>query len=147
MVHQTPAERMCTLIETLDLIAHARGLRSLSSPDFCVSMVEHDRSRIDAVFRHLNAHYTEPIDQAEVARLIHMTPAAFCRFFKRMSGRTLTDYVHELRVGRACRLLEETDRPITEVCFDAGFTNGSNFNRVFLRRRGMSPRAFRKRAE
>ena len=73
-----------------------------------------------------------------------MTPAAFSRFFKRMTGRTFVAYLHRLRVARACRLLVETDAPITGVCFDAGFSNLSNFNRVFRRERGVNPGKFRK---
>src|SRR5690606_25591419 len=103
-----------------------------------------DERRIDRVWRMVSQDLTESTTQAEVATALRMTPEGFSRFFKRATGRTFVSYMHELRVGEACRLLIETDTPITDVCFAAGFGNLSNFNRIFRRLRGVSPRQYRR---
>jgi AraC-like DNA-binding protein len=80
---------------------------------------------------------------SEAAQLVHLSEGAFSRFFKTHTGKTFPCFVNELRIGRACRLLTETDETITEIAYGCGFANLSNFNRQFLRLRGMSPRSFR----
>lgn len=144
MADMTGPPRVAALLTTLDGLARSRNTQRLSDRAHALPLRDRDRRRIDRVLGHINEHYTEPLQQADVAALAEMAPAAFSRFFKRMTGRTFVAYVHRLRVARACRLLIETDAPITDVCFDAGFGNLSNFNRVFRRERGMNPLTFRK---
>lgn len=72
-----------------------------------------------------------------------MSPAAFSRYFKRIMGKTFTQFVNEVRIGNVCRLLIESDASITETAYQSGYTNLSNFNRRFLDLRGMPPRAYR----
>jgi AraC-like DNA-binding protein len=72
-----------------------------------------------------------------------MHPSAFSRFFKNGTQRTVTDYVNELRIGLASRLLLETELSILEICLRSGYENASNFNRRFREYRGMTPREFR----
>jgi len=71
---------------------------------------------------------------------VHTT---FSRFFQKNSGRSFTDYLAELRIGRACRLLAETQQPVSGICYEVGYFNLSNFNRNFLKRRGMTPSRYR----
>ena len=79
-----------------------------------------------------------------LAKSIGLSPAAFSRVFAKATGARFVDYVNNLRIGHACRMLIETDLPITEISHRAGFHNLSNFNRTFLKRRGMAPREFRR---
>jgi len=74
-----------------------------------------------------------------------MGPQAFSRFFKRATGKTMTAYVNELRVGLACRLLLETDLNALQICHRAGFNNFSNFVRQFRRRKKLTPAEFRRK--
>ena len=78
----------------------------------------------------------------ELAAHVGMNPAAFSRYFKQRTGQTLVRYVNEMRVGYACKLLQEGAPSITQVCFDCGFNNLSNFNRFFKNRMGVSPREY-----
>ncbi len=141
--HASGMRRVTLLLDTLESLARCRGGVELSSEAFADDLRVEDRTRIDRVCRFINDHYTEPITQAQAAASIHMSPAAFSRFFKRLTRKTFVDYLHEIRIGRACRALIETDQPITDVCFESGFGNLSNFNRVFKRLKGVSPRAYR----
>jgi AraC-like DNA-binding protein len=74
----------------------------------------------------------------DVAKVAGMTESTFSRFFQKNSGRSFTDYLAELRIGRACRLLAETQQPVSGICYEVGYFNLSNFNRNFLKRRGMT---------
>lgn len=145
MVEMDPARRMTTLLTTLDDLSRARGVMRLASRAQAVPPRRHDQSRIDRVLRHVNERYTQEIDQAQMAAMLHLSPSAFSRFFRRVTGRTFVDFVHHLRVNHAARLLVDTDRPITDICFDSGFGNLSNFNRRFRKRQGCSPREYRVR--
>lgn len=137
--------RILTLLQTLGALAtpSASG-RELSGLVNAAPLRQNDQRRIDVVCRLLAERYSEPIEQAEAAAAVHLSPSAFSRFFKRMTGRTFVAYLHELRIADACRRLADEERAITEVCFDCGFENVSNFNRVFRKLRGVSPRDYRK---
>jgi AraC-like DNA-binding protein len=80
-----------------------------------------------------------------VAAIAGLSPEGFSRFFRRMTGRTFVAWVHEVRIGHACRLLTTTERPVLDVALTSGFENLSNFNRIFRRLRGCTPRDFRRR--
>ena len=99
--------------------------------------------RINRCQSYVFEHLSEPIQLEDVASHMGMSPSAFSRYFKKVMGKTFSRFVNELRVGRACRLLLETDQPIAAVAFDCGFNNLSNFNRRFRELQGVNPRAFR----
>lgn len=75
--------------------------------------------------------------------LAGMTPVAFSRFFKLRTGKSLSDYIIYLRLGFAARLLVDSTRSIAEICYECGFNNLSNFNRIFKKKKGCSPKEFR----
>jgi len=77
--------------------------------------------------------------------MVGMTPVSFSRFFRLRTGKTLSDYIVEIRLGYAIRLLIDSNRTIAEVCYDCGFNNLSNFNRMFKRKKNCSPKEFRER--
>jgi AraC-like DNA-binding protein len=91
-------------------------------------------------------HMASDLSLSDVAKVAGMTESTFSRFFQKNSGRSFTDYLAELRVGRACRLLAETQRPVSGICYEVGYFNLSNFNRNFLKRRGMAPSRYRELA-
>lgn len=84
---------------------------------------------------------------AELCERAGMTESSFSRYFRRATGNTFTNFVNQLRVHKACLLLMETDRYITNVCYDAGFNNVANFIRRFLELKGMTPKEFRLQAK
>jgi transcriptional regulator GlxA family with amidase domain len=102
-----------------------------------------DQQRIDAICLYLNNHFGDEIDFGDLADSFHMDQASLCRFFKRATGRTMTAYLNELRVGAAAQLLINTDQSILEIGFRVGFGNYSNFNRQFKRIKGFGPRTLR----
>ena len=92
----------------------------------------------------INDNLTEPFAETDLARIAGLTPGAFSRGFRRHTGLALVQFVNRLRINLACQLLmNDADLRITEVCFASGFNNLSNFNRQFLRHKGMTPSRFR----
>ena len=79
----------------------------------------------------------------DLADLVGMSPVALSRFFKLRSGKTVSEYIIEIRLGHAARLLVDTTNSIAEICYDCGFNNLSNFNRIFKKKKGCTPKEFR----
>jgi len=103
-----------------------------------------DATRAGKLLRHIHDHAAERLAQHDVAQLVGMSPGAFSRFFTRHFGRPFVAYVAEVRVGHACRLLLEQDMNISEIAYQVGFNNLANFNRHFLKLKGMTPTASRR---
>jgi AraC-like DNA-binding protein len=139
--------RLLKLLEILDLLAHSKHAVPLSSKTFAPSLKRRDERRIDDVCRFIHDNIAQPIEQPEAARRAHLSVSAFSRFFKKSLGRTFSEYVNELRVGQACRLLIESDKSVAEIAFGSGFENLSNFNRRFRALKGISPRQYRGKYE
>jgi AraC-like DNA-binding protein len=134
--------RLRALLEILERLSTARDARPLSSRAFREPR-KSDMERIDRVCRWIAERFAEDVSLPEAAGVAHLSVPAFCRFFKSRTGKTLVGYLTELRIGRACRLLMETDRSVSDVGFASGFNNLSNFNRRFRALKGLSPREFR----
>ena len=144
MGRQRGLARLIELLEILRILAQAPVERALSSRAFAPPVRPADWDRIDRIRRYAAENASTPLTLPQAAAEAHLSVPAFTRFFKKSTGRTFVEYLTELRVGSACRLLVETDRTVAEVGFAAGFNNVSTFNRRFLELKGMTPRAFRR---
>ena len=105
-------------VEYLSEIAYA--------PDF-----DKDLEKINLVYEYVFEHIQNGIRQEEVAALLHMTPGSFCRYFKKKTKRSFMDYVRRVRIGLAAKMLTETDKRISQVCYESGYNNIANFNYHF----------------
>lgn len=117
--------------------------RMLASSSFANTTRNPESRRVKKVKQYINDHYAERLNLSELADMVGMAPTAFSRFFRLRSGRTLSDYITDIRLGVASRLLVDTTKNISEICYECGFNNLSNFNRTFRAKRGSSPREFR----
>lgn len=135
--------RVIELLAILDELASSREMKPLSSARFVPELKGSDQGRMEKVFRYIHANLGEVIDRDQAAAHASLSPGAFSRFFKTRTGKTLPQYVNELRIGRACSRLAEEDVKITDLALDCGFGNLANFNRQFQRVTGMTPRAYR----
>ena len=143
MVGVRGMERVVRFLEILTLLAASEECEPIAGPNFGTGTSPYDQERMDRVFQFLNARVGEVVRLSEAARIVSLSEGAFSRFFRAHTGKTFPAFVNELRIGRACHLLMEEDLNITEIAFQCGFTNLSNFNRQFLRLKGLSPRQFR----
>ncbi len=143
--HLDGADRLLTLLKILDIMGHAdkSERKILSSIEFTNRFQEKEQSRIDKVCTYINQNYKKKLKLEDVAAIANMSTTAFSRFFKKSTGKTFVNYVNELRIGWACKLLIETEMTIAEICYEVGFNNLSNFNRRFYERHKMSPRQYR----
>jgi AraC-like DNA-binding protein len=137
--------RVIGLLAILDELARSKDLRPVSSPGFRPELSADDQGRMGRVFEHIHQHLTEDISRDSVAARASLSPGAFSRFFKTRTGKTLPQYVNELRVGRACSRLAEADDKVADIALDCGFQNLANFNRQFHRLMDASPREYRQR--
>mgnify|MGYP000622129624 CR=1 FL=1 len=97
-----------------------------------------------AVYQYVEGKFREEIGLNEMAKAVNMTVPAFCRYFKRVSGKTFTRFVNEIRVVHACKLLTEKQQTISQICYESGFNNFSHFNRLFKAITGKSPSEYKK---
>lgn len=142
---KTPGvKRIGLFLELLDTIAQANDCPQISSSAFSHAPDTFNEERVNRVCRYINENLHQPITVVQAARLANLSEGAFSRFFHAHLGKTFPAMVNELRIGRACRLLTETDMPVTQVAMSCGYNNLSNFNRQFLRLKGISPRHFRR---
>jgi AraC-like DNA-binding protein len=138
-------ERIVQFLAILDVLSRSQDCRQISSAGFTAASNPFNQDRMNRVCQFINEHLNQVISLQDLARLVHLSEGAFSRFFRVHTGKTFPTFVNELRVGRACRLLVETEMNITEVALACGFPNLSNFNRQFLRLKRRSPREFRRR--
>lgn len=139
------AAQTVALLDVLQRLATDTSATAMAGHGHAPASAAAMSERIDTVCRYLQRAHTEPapLRLADVAALAHMSPTSFSRFFSRAMGRTLTDYVNQLRVDTACALLVSTDLPVIEVAARSGYRNLSNFNRRFRELKGLRPTQYR----
>ncbi len=138
--------RLSLFLQLLDVLATTDEYSLLSSDTFTPNLDDDVNRILRDVLALLASRLHEDVRLSELADLAGMTETSFSRFFKKNTGHNFVRHLGELRVSRACQLLVETDNPVTSVCGDVGYSNLSNFNRVFRELRGMSPSQYRRLA-
>ncbi len=119
------------------------GARTLATSSYAKVDVESDSRRVLKVKNYISTHYQDELRLPELAGIAGMSPSAFSRFFKLHTGRNLSEYIIDLRLGYASRQLVDTAKSVSEISFACGFNNLSNFNRIFKKKKGCSPTEFR----
>lgn len=142
-----PSKRLIGLLNTLVDLAGDKEAQVLSSLQLRPICRPAAQKKLDAICLYLNEHFEEEIDFVRLSKRFSMAQETLCRFFKHATGRTLTTYLNELRVGAASQLLMHGDDSLLDICFRVGFGNYSNFNRQFKRIRGIAPRSLRQQAQ
>ncbi|WEK20998.1 MAG: AraC family transcriptional regulator [Candidatus Pedobacter colombiensis] len=144
MYSEKPTQRLLSLLEILIKLAHSKDLKPLLSTGFSANN-NGDTERINKVFEFIIKNYTKEIYVQEIASKLNMSVASFSRYFKHHTHKTFSDYVTEIRIGHACRLLMENNFSISEISYKSGFDNLSNFYRHFKKLRGIIPKEYRSR--
>lgn len=138
-------KRIIQVLTILDMVAKSEEYECLASEGYVNSYSETDIERIDKIYQYVINNYTEKITLKEASDTVNMTPNAFCRYFKTRTQKTFTRFVNEVRIGYACKLLYNDNLSISEICYQCGFNNITNFNKNFRTFTKMSPSDFRSR--
>ena len=131
------------LMQIIKLLLHTKAIPITTAIMKPLKSVE-DSNRINVVFRYVQTHFKKKISLQKAASLIHLSESAFCKYFKKVSGKTFSSYVNDVRLSFACQLLIETDKPIAQIAFESGFESITYFNRIFLKKKSITPREMRK---
>ncbi len=136
--------KLLLLIEILDQMSLTQDYKILNASKYYLQTQKEDNDRINVIFNFVKDHFKEQITLETVAELANMTVPSFCRYFKKITNKTFTQFVNEYRITHALKLLAEQPMSITEVCFDSGFNNFSYFNKTFKEHTQKSPSQYRK---
>ena len=136
-------KKILILLEVLHGLAKAEDYTLLNVDGFAFETEPQDSAKIDIVFKHVNQNFKEHISLDEIADKVSMTVPAFCRYFKKVTGKTFTKLVNEYRIVHATKLLSESQMSITDISFECGFNNFSHFNKLFKEFTGKSASKYR----
>ncbi|MES2651111.1 MAG: AraC family transcriptional regulator [Bacteroidota bacterium] len=131
------------LMSILHDLSTSRNMRTLSDSTFSNAEFSYNSRRVEKVMEYINANFDKQVSLAEVARIASMTEVSFSRFFKSRTGISFIDSLIEIRLGHASRKLIDTTESVAEVAYNCGFNNISNFNRIFKKKKGCTPKEFR----
>ncbi len=137
--------RATWMLRLLDLLSRSGTGRVLNPAGFNVNKSPGETGIMNNIFEYIFKNFKRAISLEEVAAIIPMSASAFCRFFKSKTGRTLSDFIKEVRIGHATKLLLEGNYNVSETCYNSGYNNISNFNKHFKEIEGVSPKQFRER--
>jgi AraC-like DNA-binding protein len=141
--YKSGIEKVTGLLHILDTLSTVK-MTTLASPFFQPLKGRENEKRINIVCQYIQKHATETLTIHKAAALIHLSPSAFCKFFKRMTAKTFSDYVNEIRITNVCNDLLATDKQVAEIAYENGFETLTYFNRIFLKKKNMSPSSYRK---
>ena len=131
------------LMSILHNLSISRNMHTLSGATFNNAELSYNSRRIERAAEYMNQSFQKQITLTEVAKLANMTDVSFSRFFRSRTGITFMDSLLEMRLGHASRLLIDTTESVAEIAYNCGFNNISNFNRLFKKKKGCTPREFR----
>jgi AraC-like DNA-binding protein len=139
-------ERLIELLTIFQLLATTHEFVLLHADGTRFDFSHKDEDRINKIYTYVEKNHKKPIDIQEVADMANLTVPSFCRYFKKMTHLTFTDFVNEFRINQACKLLLNGEQ-ISDICFEIGFNNVSHFNKTFKQLTGKSPREYKKNIE
>jgi AraC-like DNA-binding protein len=137
-------KKIIHFLQAIDILSQSNEYNYLASVSFKNLYDERDTGRINKVYQFLMQNFHRDIELQEVSNLCNMTPNAFCRFFKSRTQKSLTRFINELRIGHACRLLQNEAYAVSDVCYECGYNNLTNFNKFFKHIMNKTPSEYRR---
>ena len=139
----TNYKRLLGLLDVLNMLENAKDFTLLNAEGFVLDTELEDNNRINVIFNFVKNEFKRNITLEEIANLVSLTVPAFCRYFKKTTGKTFVQFVNEYRLVHAAKLLHQKQISITDVCFESGYNNFSHFNKQFKKFTGKSPSVYR----
>ncbi|EAZ82995.1 AraC family transcriptional regulator [Algoriphagus machipongonensis] len=144
LVQLKGSSQLVQLLEILTYLSHSKDITPITNPEYINLNKESEKDRMGEVYEYVMNNYKSKITLQEVAELANLSVSAFSRFFKSRANKSFSDFVSDVRISHACKLLHEEDIHISEVCYESGFNTLSNFNKQFKDRIGKTPLNYRK---
>jgi AraC-like DNA-binding protein len=139
--------RIMLLMTILEMIAFSEEYQYLASPVFQNAINERDSERLNKVYKYVINNVHQTINLKTAASIANLSKPAFCRYFKKRANKSFMQFLNEIRIGQACRLLVNEDFSVAEICYTCGFNNISYFIRQFKKVTGFTPLSYRKKFE
>jgi AraC-like DNA-binding protein len=140
----THFDQLICLLQVFQILAKSEEAIALKTRPIASVAVLKEQRRLHIIYHFIETHYHEPINVGEVAKLSHLTTAAFCRYFKKSTHLTFTDFLNQYRINQAKKLLLQ-NKTVSEACYESGFENLSHFNKTYKKITGENPTAFKKK--
>ncbi|MEJ8844066.1 AraC family transcriptional regulator [Lacibacter sp. H375] len=144
LLNSSNAQRIILLMEVLNIIASSKDLEPLSSIGFNYDVVKDEKDRINMIYEYSLKNFKRPILLEEIAGVANISPSSFCRYFKSKTSKTYTQFLIEIRVSHACKLLIENNLSIKQLCYESGFNNFTSFHKYFKLITSKSPLIYQK---
>jgi AraC-like DNA-binding protein len=132
-------EKMLLFLKILNLMSKAVDVKTIASPGFINHFKAAEDTRLDKIYDYVLHNFQEDLAIDQVADLVSMNKSSFCRYFKRTTQKTFTDFLNEVRIGYACKMLMERKMGVLVISYHCGYNNVSHFNRQFRKKTNMSP--------
>ncbi len=144
MVYLEGLERYIELLKVFSLLMQIDDFEYLALPSSMPNSYMKDREQIDKIYEYVFQNVQLGINLDDAAKIVCMEPSSFCRYFKKKTNQTFMEYVKSVRIGIAAKLLAETDKQITQICYECGYNNLANFNHYFKLVMKKTPSEYRK---
>ncbi|WP_291781945.1 AraC family transcriptional regulator [Cecembia sp.] len=144
LVGKSGFESYLLLLEILKTIANSSDCQTITQAEYTNNNKESEKDRMRKVYEYVTENFQKKIQLEEVANLANMTESAFSRYFKSRMNKTFSEFLSDVRISHACKLLHEQDINISQVCYESGFNTLSNFNKQFKERMSVSPLVYRR---
>ncbi len=144
LLNSNGAKRIVLLLDILQLIATSTETKTICTTGLDFHFAKGEGERLNNIYQYIFQNFYNQITLEDIAKVAHISPHAFCRYFKARTKKTFSTFLLEVRTGHAAKLLAETHDPVADICFNSGFNNFSNFNRHFKAIIGRTPLAHRK---
>ncbi|MDB4560185.1 AraC family transcriptional regulator [Flavobacteriaceae bacterium] len=144
LVEKKGFKKLLVFLEILNILSKTSDYTILNVDGYAVETELQDSSKLDIIYKHINTNFKEHISLDQIANVANMTVPAFCRYFKKVTGKTFTKLVNEYRVVHATKLLSESMMSITDISYECGFNNFSHFNKLFKEITGKNASGYRK---
>jgi AraC-like DNA-binding protein len=138
------AERIIGLMQILHTIAFSKDTKPVCSKGLLFEYSPMETERLNNIYQYILNNFSRQITLQQIAEVAHLSEQSFCRYFKSRVKKTFSEFLIEIRIGKACKLLAETNKSVAEICYDCGYNSFSNFNRHFKSITGKTPLEHRK---
>ena len=138
-------QKIISVLELMNIIATSKEVEYITHSPYNDDSNKLSKDRLHEIYNYIIQNFNKEITLDDISSHANMTPSAFCRFFKKRTNKNFIEYLNEVRISNACKYLLESGLNISEIAFYCGYKTVSNFNKIFKKTTGLSPKAYREK--